>query len=77
MIAGVAPYEPGALDWMAGMGEDNVAEFGAALRGEGALRSFIDPLREHMKDVTVAGIIESLSSSLASGRSCRSDRRIR
>ena len=30
-IAGVAPYLAPGLDWMAGMGPENVAEFGAAL----------------------------------------------
>ena len=37
-IAGVAPYveSQGALDFLAGMGEDNVVEFGAALEGEAA-----------------------------------------
>ena len=64
VIAGVAPYGSDDLDWTAGMGEDNLAEFGAALQGEDALRSFLDTAREHLKDVTVAGIIESLSSLL-------------
>jgi pimeloyl-ACP methyl ester carboxylesterase len=64
VIAGVAPYGTVGLDWMAGMGEDNVAEFGVALQGENALRSFLDAAREQLKDVTVDGIIESLSSLL-------------
>lgn len=64
VIAGVAPYGTVGLDWMAGMGEDNIAEFGAALQGESALRSFLDAAREQLKDATVDGIIESLSSLL-------------
>lgn len=64
VIAGVAPSEGASLDWMAGMGADNVAEFGAAWQGEGTLRSFLDPVREQLKDVTVADIIASLSSVL-------------
>ncbi len=65
VIAGVAPYETAGLDWMAGMGADNVAEFGAALQGEDALRSFLDPVREQQKELTVAGIIKLFSSLLS------------
>jgi pimeloyl-ACP methyl ester carboxylesterase len=64
VIAGVAPYGTVGLDWMAGMGEDNIAEFEIALQGENALRPFLDAAREQLKDVTVDGIIESLSSLL-------------
>ena len=64
VIAGVAPYEAEGLDWMAGMGEDNVVEFGASLAGEDRLRPFLDEAREELKDVTAAGIITSLGSLL-------------
>src|SRR5580658_3556910 len=33
VIAGVAPYEAEGLDWLGGMGEDNIEEFSATLRG--------------------------------------------
>jgi pimeloyl-ACP methyl ester carboxylesterase len=64
VIAGVAPYGAEGLDWMAGMGEDNVEEFGAALEGESALRSFLDAARPELADVTVQGIVSSLASVL-------------
>jgi pimeloyl-ACP methyl ester carboxylesterase len=41
-IAGVAPYPAPGLDWMAGMGPENVAEFGAALAGEAELTALLD-----------------------------------
>ena len=63
-IASVGPYRAEGLDWMAGMGEDNVVEFGAALEGEAALRPLLTEFREHLKDVTVEGIVGSLSSLL-------------
>jgi pimeloyl-ACP methyl ester carboxylesterase len=44
VIAGVAPSDAQGLDWAAGMGEDNVAEFAAALQGEGPLRSYLEVL---------------------------------
>jgi pimeloyl-ACP methyl ester carboxylesterase len=41
----VAPYDAEGLDWMAGMTEGNVKEFGAALEGELAARSLVEVLR--------------------------------
>jgi pimeloyl-ACP methyl ester carboxylesterase len=41
-IAGVAPYGAAGLDWLAGMGEENVAEFGAALAGEQPLSDYLE-----------------------------------
>jgi pimeloyl-ACP methyl ester carboxylesterase len=64
VIAGVTPYDADGLDWMAGMGEDNVTEFSAAAAGEDQLRPFLDQLRPHLKNVDAAGIISSLASLL-------------
>ena len=64
VISGVAPYGLSDLDWMAGMGEDNVAEFGAALLGEPTLRPLLEEVREHLKDTDSAGIIAELDSLL-------------
>ena len=33
-LAGVAPFNAHGLDWLAGMGEENIEEFGAARAGE-------------------------------------------
>jgi pimeloyl-ACP methyl ester carboxylesterase len=41
-IAGVAPYQARGLDFLAGMGQENVDEFGAAVRGEAALTQFLE-----------------------------------
>lgn len=64
VIAGIAPYGAAGLDWTAGMGEDNVAEMGAAMKGEGRLLPYLLEQREHLKDVTPAGIITSLETVL-------------
>jgi pimeloyl-ACP methyl ester carboxylesterase len=64
VIAGVAPYGVDELDFMAGMGEDNVVEFGAALEGEEQLRALLALEHPMLRDVTPGGIIESLSSVL-------------
>jgi pimeloyl-ACP methyl ester carboxylesterase len=63
-IAAVAPYGVDDLDWMAGMGEENVVEFGATLQGENVLRAYLDGVRPHLQTVTVDEIISSLDSVL-------------
>jgi pimeloyl-ACP methyl ester carboxylesterase len=42
LLSGVGPYDVEGLDWLAGMGQDNIEEFGAALDGEPALRRYLD-----------------------------------
>jgi pimeloyl-ACP methyl ester carboxylesterase len=59
-IAGVAPYGVPGLDWMAGMGPENVEEFSAALKGEQALTDFLEPAAAGMRDVTGAQVAEAL-----------------
>jgi pimeloyl-ACP methyl ester carboxylesterase len=51
-IAGVAPYPAAGLDWLAGMGPENVAEFGAALAGQAELTAFLDREAATMGTVT-------------------------
>jgi len=50
-IAGVGPWGADDLDFLAGMGEQNVEEFGLALEGEGALRPWLEREREGLADV--------------------------
>jgi pimeloyl-ACP methyl ester carboxylesterase len=64
VVAGVAPYGADDLDWMAGMGEDNVVEFSAALRGEGQLRPHLLQQGEVLRDIRAADIVASLQSLL-------------
>jgi pimeloyl-ACP methyl ester carboxylesterase len=59
-VAGVAPYQAQGLDWLAGMGPENVEEFGAAVQGEAALTAFLD--REAAMVSTLTG--ESVAKSL-------------
>lgn len=40
-IASVAPYDASELDFLDGMGQDNIDEFGAARLGEDALRPYL------------------------------------
>nr|WP_284290360.1 alpha/beta fold hydrolase [Angustibacter aerolatus] len=47
-VAGVAPYRAEGLDWLAGMGQDNLDEFGAAASGEATLRPWLETARAGM-----------------------------
>jgi pimeloyl-ACP methyl ester carboxylesterase len=64
VIAGVAPYEAEGLDWMAGMGEENIVEFSAALDGEDRLRPVLLGEREQLKAATAADLVASLDTLL-------------
>lgn len=64
VIAGVAPYEADGLDWLDGMGEDNVVEFGAAASGADELRQYLEQLAEHLRNAEAADFFEQLSSLL-------------
>ena len=64
VIAGVAPYDAGGLDFMAGMGQGNLDEFGAALEGEDVLRPFLEAELPALQQANGPGIIEALASVL-------------
>jgi pimeloyl-ACP methyl ester carboxylesterase len=59
IIAGVAPYPAEGLDWMDGMGRENVEEFTAAVAGPEALLPFMAPLDESLREVTADAIADS------------------
>ena len=63
-IAGVAPYDAEGLDFLAGMGADNIEEFGAALKGEDALRAWLDNVRPELVAVTPDDVAASLDTLL-------------
>jgi pimeloyl-ACP methyl ester carboxylesterase len=64
VIAGVAPYGAEGLDWMSGMGEENVVEFSAAIQGEQALRSYLRREGEQLRHITAADLVPSLRTLL-------------
>jgi pimeloyl-ACP methyl ester carboxylesterase len=61
-MAGVAPYPAEGLDWVAGMGEENVAEFSAARAGAEALTSFLEPAAQEMAALSAADVAAGLGS---------------
>jgi pimeloyl-ACP methyl ester carboxylesterase len=64
VIAGVAPWEAEGLDFLAGMGEQNVEEFGAAREGEDALRPYLEKDATDLRDTDGPGIVAAMSTLL-------------
>jgi pimeloyl-ACP methyl ester carboxylesterase len=64
VVAGVAPYGADGLDFMAGMGEENVAEFSAAIQGEGQLRPYLLPQGEALRTIQAGDIVAAMHSLL-------------
>jgi len=63
-LAGLAPFDAGGLDWMAGMGPGNVADFTAALQGPEAYAAFQERYFMPMTSATVADVAAGLSQLL-------------
>lgn len=64
-IAGVAPYGLPELDFMAGMGELNIVEFGLAVKGESALRPYLEQEAAELRDADAAGLHANMASVLS------------
>lgn len=59
-IGCVAPFDAAGLDFLAGMGEENIEEFGAAVDGPETLGGFMEQAWPEFRDVTAAEIATSL-----------------
>jgi pimeloyl-ACP methyl ester carboxylesterase len=59
-LSGVAPYDAQGLDFLAGMGAENLVEFGAAVEGTAALVPYLEheaaPLRTITPDAVAAAL---------------------
>lgn len=64
-LASVAPWDADGLDVMAGMGEDNIREFGAAVAGPEQLVPFLTEAREEMLAVEPEQIVALLRSIIS------------
>jgi pimeloyl-ACP methyl ester carboxylesterase len=63
-LAGIAPYDAEGLDYLAGMGDDNIEEFGAALAGEAELQAFLEGAVAVLAEVGGDEVIEAMGSLL-------------
>jgi len=69
-LAGVAPYDAEGLDFLAGMGPENVEEFGAAARSRAELRELLDRFADPLRDISgeqVAGELGGLIDDVDRG----------
>ena len=59
-IASVAPYGAVGLDFMGGMGPENVEEFGLAVEGRAALAPYLEAAAPELREVTSEGVAAAL-----------------
>jgi len=64
-VAGVAPYHAEGLDFLAGMGPENIEEFGLAARGADALTPFLDKEAEALRGITGEQIAAALGGLIS------------
>jgi pimeloyl-ACP methyl ester carboxylesterase len=64
-LASVAPYDAEGLDFLAGMGEDNVDELGAAVEGADALGPLLEAYSPHLLAADPGELAEGLKSLLS------------
>ena len=64
-FASVAPWGADGLEWYAGMGEDNVVEFGAALQGRSELEPLLEEWRKEMLAADAGWVFETMKSLLS------------
>jgi pimeloyl-ACP methyl ester carboxylesterase len=58
-LAGVGPYGARDLDFLAGMGPENIDEFGEAAKGEAALRAWMRANAESLRTITGPDLAEA------------------
>ena len=71
-IATPAPFHAHGLDWMAGMGEENIKEYGAADSGERELRQYLEREADAVNGVTPGELLRVWGSLF-----CDADRHAR
>jgi pimeloyl-ACP methyl ester carboxylesterase len=64
-LAGVAPYSAEGLDWLDGMGQDNLDEFAAALAGREQLGRYLEGQAEAILAADPEDVAETLRSLLS------------
>src|SRR4051794_31035499 len=63
-LASAAPYDGDGLEFLAGMGEANIEEFGAAIAGEPQLRELLSQMRTDMLGTTPDTLADEMRSVL-------------
>jgi len=64
-VAGAAPYGVEGLDFMAGMGPENIEEFSLAAQGEHALTPFLEKEAVALREITGEQIVAALGGLIS------------
>jgi len=64
-LGGIAPYPAPGLDWLAGMGAENIEEFNLALEGEAPLRPWLQEQAKMLADIQAADVVAALGGLVA------------
>jgi pimeloyl-ACP methyl ester carboxylesterase len=65
LLASLAPYEARGLDFLAGMGRENIEEWQAAIGGFDEIDALLRPLLGHFQQVSSASLSEDLDGLLS------------
>ncbi|MBO3749225.1 alpha/beta hydrolase [Streptosporangiaceae bacterium NEAU-GS5] len=65
VLSGVAPYDAEGLDFMAGMGQGNIEEFGFALEGEQVLRAGLETEAAVLREAEADDLRETIGTVLS------------
>ena len=65
IVGGLAPYEAAGLDWLAGMADENVTGFRAALDGEAAMQSILERIEPAFASITADEVAARLGDLVA------------
>jgi pimeloyl-ACP methyl ester carboxylesterase len=63
-IASAAPWDGEGLEFLAGMGEQNLEEFAAAVAGEATLRRYLDADADGLRNADADGVVASMTTLL-------------
>ncbi|HEY8640529.1 MAG TPA: alpha/beta hydrolase [Solirubrobacterales bacterium] len=63
--AGVAPFDAEGLDWLAGMGQENLDEFAAQQAGDSELQAFLEDSAEELRSLTGEQVLAALGDLIS------------
>jgi len=73
-LAGAAPWPAEGIEWLEGMGPENIEEFEASMRGAEALTPVLEREAAHLRDVTpeavaaaLGGLVSDVDKSVLTG----------
>jgi pimeloyl-ACP methyl ester carboxylesterase len=64
-LAGVAPCRAEGLDWLSGMGPENIAEFEASINGSAALTPLLEAEAAHLREVKAEDVAAALGGLIS------------